>query len=233
MSSRVEYADRPPYNVIGVLQLTFTNGDIACGTGALIDSNIVLTCSHNLTDQGKGEVPKVSEVQFFPAWNRTPFPSEKTLGGYEALCAFASARYKNGEKDWDVGLVKLSDHIWGDFYMIPRISKGQELVGKILTITGYPENKDGEMWRDDDEVARIDIALNTLLFVVDTLNGSSGSPIYQYDSVNDKIYQYAIHVARTTDAHGLKRSILITSAIAEWCVEASNTPCNNTFLRYL
>lgn len=236
MATRVRDADRSPFNAIGVLQLNFDNGNTYHGTGALINSTTILTCAHNLTDRGQGVVPRVSSINFFPAYNQQPFPvtnnCQVNQGCYRASCAFAALRYKGGEQDWDIGLIKLAQPIQRDFYFVPVITRDQSLVDQDLDITGYPGDKNGEMWTDSDEVANIDIALNTLLFVVDTEAGSSGSPVYKYNALDDKVYQFAVHVART-DAHGLKRAILITPAIGGWINNAIQTACNATFLRYL
>lgn len=220
---RVHDANRPPFDAIGVLQISFSNGAGGWGTGALIDSTTVLTCSHNLTRQG-ADPPRAEAIRFFPAWNQSPFPPFPPADGITAQCAMASDRYRGGEDDWDIGLVKLTAAVDLPFYMVPAVTDNQGLVGEELHITGYPGDQDGEMWWDTDEVANIDIALNTLLFVVDTETGSSGSPIYKYNAVRDTTYQFAVHVART-DAHGLKRGILITPAVHEWLLAAIDTAC--------
>ena len=228
---RVHDANRPPFNSIGVLQVTFSDGDRGWGTGALIDSTTVLTCSHNLTRKGD-DPPRAVEIHFFPAWNQTPFPPFLPADGITAQCAMASDRYRGGEDDWDIGLVKLTAPVDLLYYMVPAVTNDQRLLHEDLDITGYPGDEQGEMWSDTDQVEKINIDLNTLLFVVGTAKGSSGSPIHKYNADHDTTFQFAVHVA-PTDAHALKRAILITPAIHDWLSNAKATPCDGEFLHYL
>lgn len=238
MATRVENSNFAQYLAIGVLQLNFDDGNTYYGTGALIDSKTILTCAHNLTEKGNGAPPKVISINFFPKYNTQPFPlplnCQVAQGCYSASYAVASSLYKNNQDDWDIGLIKLAQPINVNFYFNPITTVDDSLANEDeqLMITGYPGDKNGEMWTDFDTVANIDIGFNTLLFVVDTQAGSSGSPVYNYNSIDDKIYQYAVHVAKTEIA-GLKRAILITPNIMDWINKAKLVRQGNVFLTYL
>jgi hypothetical protein len=81
-----------------------------------------------------------------------------------------------------VGVVRLAAAVPREFAFQPTQSVGTGLVGEFLDLTGYPGARNGEMWRDHDQVAGVELTTNTLLFTHDTLPGSSGSPVYLYDA---------------------------------------------------
>lgn len=215
MANRVPDSSKPPYNAVGLLLMKWSDGKTYQGSGALIASDLVLTCAHNVIDQ-KPKVGRATSVEFFPGWNSTNQPAD---GLAASKWAYPQA-YQDGEDAWDVGLVKLKKPVAGvTYFFVPQSVNDTKLVDEYLTLAGYPGDKGGEMWTDLDQVAAVELRTNTVLFTHDTFGGSSGSPLYVYDSVQDVVRQYAIHNSQN-QAFGLRRGLLITTAVHDWIASA-------------
>jgi len=222
MSERVWNAAIPPYSAVGLLRMRFSDGAWYLGTGALIDARNILTCAHNLTEQGAAP-DHALEIRFYPGWNGAPPPDGGTP--YEAAeCWFWPTAYRTGQDAWDVGVVRLAAAVPREYTFQPTQSAGTGLVGEFLDLTGYPGARNGEMWRDHDQVAGVEPTTNTLLFTHDTLPGSSGSPVYLYEALEDVVRQYAVHVSR--GAQELRRGVLLTPPVMDWLDRARATPCD-------
>jgi V8-like Glu-specific endopeptidase len=215
--NRVGNSAVPPYNAIGLLHLEWDNGKTYTGSGCLIGASTVLTCAHNVIDQrpNKG---KAIRIRFFSGWNSDHAPNGGTTGErYQYPPAYA-----NGEDKWDIALIALASAppINPAYYFTPTIG-GEFLIDQELMLAGYPGNKNGEMWADLDEVNGIHVDTNTVLFTHDTYGGNSGSPLYIYEAVSDKVLQYAVHNSQNVK-YGLRRGLLITKEVLSWITSGSD-----------
>lgn len=218
---RVKDSTRPPYSAVGLLLMRFTDGKWYTGTGALIDQYHVLTCAHNLADAA----PKTYQadiVRFFRAWNTDGKPNKDTVGYLEVSKWFFPGAYKEGNQSWDVGVVRLKNPVDKKvcpyfFTPFPVSNNSLKDPEVFINLVGYPGGHNGEMWEDRDQVAELFFKENVMVYTHTTMKGSSGSPVYQYNSVMDVIYQYAIHVRGKSDPQfEFRQGTLITGRVYEW-----------------
>lgn len=228
---RVTNTNIPPRPAVGYLAMRWsTTGGWAYGSGALIDSRNILTCSHNLVDPITDPDPRgvALEVLFYPAYNQAR-TSNPPGGGRAVAVGFYSNAFATGEDAWDVGVCRLTNAYDLPVYFNPTIT-GEEIVGEDIQLTGYPGPQRGEMWEDTDQVAGVELTTNTLLYTHDTWSGNSGSPTWTYDADEDVVKQHGIHVSR--EEQELRRAVLITERVREWIdnAVAQPTPHNVPFL---
>jgi V8-like Glu-specific endopeptidase len=223
---RVSNPIRPPYSAVGLLRMHFTDGNWYWGSGALINNQQVLTCGHNLFDVPNQH--QADQIRFYPGWNGDTRPVVAGAGQtpfIAARCAFYAAAYNDttqypeGQTEWDIGLVNLNAPVnpVPPFYFIPQTVNNTALVGRDLDLAGYPGDHPGQMWIDRLPVEGIAPQYNTLSHLHETFKGSSGSPMYEYDSMNEIVRLYAVHVEGPND---LRRATLLTPAIMQ---KLSNT----------
>jgi V8-like Glu-specific endopeptidase len=180
--SQVQNIDTPPHPAVGMLAMKWSTGGWAYGSGALIDSQHILTCSHNLVDRIQAEDPGFAkQVFFYPGYNtllqrREPPPKD----GLAVVVGFYSYAYKTGEQAWDVGLCRLGvPHNLNLPIFFNPTPTGAEIVWPVVNLSGYPGDHLGEMWEDPDEASGVDVNTNTLIYTHDTFKGSSGSPVWK------------------------------------------------------
>ena len=216
-AQRVNDPNIPPRTAVGYLAMRWDTVGWAYGSGSLIDSRNVLTCSHNLIDQlTQPTFGHALEVLFYPAYDQGGGGNPPD-GGAEVDIGFYSTAYYDGQDAWDVAVCRLHDPIVPTAFFVPTVT-GEEIVGEDLFLTGYPGPGDGEMCEDLDQVAGVELSTNTLLYTNDTWPGNSGSPAWTYESVQDVVKQHGIHVSR--EAQELRRAVLITAGVFNWIAGA-------------
>lgn len=218
-ANRVNNSNIPPRTAVGYLAMQWsTNGGWAYGTGALIDAQHILTCSHNLVDQLTDPPPHghAQQVLFYPSYNQQR-PANPPPGGLPVELGIFSVDFRNGQDAWDVALCRLQAAVAlpPAFYFVPTVT-GEEIIGEDVWLTGYPGLSQGEMWEDRDEVGGIHIDTNTMIYTHDTWAGNSGSPTWTYEAVEDVVKQHAIHVSVSGEDDELRRGVLITAAVLNW-----------------
>ncbi len=224
-AKRVKDVDIPPRSAVVYLAMRWSTGGWAYGSGALIDDRHILTCSHNLIDPVTDTPPlgQATEVRFYRAYNEQR-PASPPPGGAAVSTGYYNVNFSQGQDAWDVGVCRLAQpvQVGPPFaYFQPTVT-GEGIVGEDVTLTGYPGDRRGEMYLDVDQVAGVHIDTNTLIYTHDTWSGNSGSPVWTYDSVMDKIVQHGIHVSR--EAQELRRAVLITEPVLSWVKNACSQP---------
>jgi V8-like Glu-specific endopeptidase len=213
--ARVPDANRPPFDAVGLLRMTFSDGRTYRGSGALVDATHVITCGHNITEK----YPRrgfATAARFYPRWNSAAAPPP--TAGIVVRNGFFASPYRDGQEMWDIGMMLLSAPAPAPLrYFEPQSTDSPVLNGQDVTLAGYPGNHNGEMWWDVDQVSGTVIAYNQLQFTHDTFVGSSGSPIYQYDTQADRLRLYAVHNAEEA---GLRSGLLITPSVYRWLAAA-------------
>jgi V8-like Glu-specific endopeptidase len=234
---RIVDAARPPYSAVGILLMHFTDGEWYTGTGALIDQYNVLTCAHNLVDPAP-KTARADIVRFFRAWNTPGNPNSFTTGYLEVDCSFYPTKFQQGDKLWDVGMVRLKSPVDKKdcpFFFTPFPVNDNSLRDSevFINIVGYPGNHKGEMWEDLDQVTGLFFKENVMVYTHTSMPGSSGSPVFKYNAVSDVIYQYAIHVRGwiplepDTDKllYEFRQGTLITDPVYKWIESARRSGC--------
>lgn len=224
--THVANANLPPYNAVGMLYIRWSDNSWRRGSGALIDANHVLTCSHNVVSKVQAQSPGHAQaIYFYPGYNQDlpktqPPPAPVGLSRVEISFAVYSQRYQGvnggnqGDSSWDVAILRLAQPITlaaHSVYFIPsptlnvvyktsgdssELLNGNEEIS--VRITGYPGGANGLMYEDLDEVAAVDLKTNSLAYTNDSMAGSSGSPIYTL-ALNGQPHVYAVHVQGPPD----------------------------------
>ncbi|MEM8535823.1 MAG: trypsin-like peptidase domain-containing protein [Chloroflexota bacterium] len=206
----------PPRDAVGYLAMQWSTGGWAYGSGALINAQYILTCSHNLIDPVTDPAPigHAQQVLFYPGYNQQR-PASPPPNGLPVRVGFFSNRFYNGEDAWDVGVCRLAAPLAAPppAFFVPTVT-GEDIIGQNVTLTGYPGPHQGEMWEDVDQVAGVHLGTNTMIYTNDTWGGNSGSPTWTYNAIADIVCQHAIHVSR--GAQELRRGVLITQDIYNW-----------------
>jgi glutamyl endopeptidase len=213
---------RAPYSAVGLLRMSFSDGQLYGGTGALIENRFVLTCAHNLVNAETGAC--ATAIRFYRAWNSRNQITAATPC-QTALCAFSPPEYETTERQpWDIGLVYLNSPCVVTHFFLMQTVKTDASLPRELNLAGYPGNHQGEMWWERDEVDRIYVPHNSLFHLHDSFKGSSGSPVYEYNSDKDEVHLYAVHTHGPND---LKRATLLTPLVVERVQAAINKAKRN------
>lgn len=224
--NRINNVHIPPHSAVGYLAMHWSTGGWAYGSGALIDDRHVLTCAHNLVDKHTDPAPRGEAVaiRFYQAYNEVSV-DDPPPGGVLVHVGFYAHNYRMGQDAWDVGICRLTVPVvppHGPFAYFTPVVTGNDIRDEEVNLTGYPGNRDGEMWQDRDQVAIVDVNTNTILYTHDTWAGNSGSPTWNYHPEEDRVYQHAIHVSR--QAQELRRGLLITQPVFDWIEQAKAQP---------
>jgi V8-like Glu-specific endopeptidase len=224
-ATRVQNANTPPSSAVGYLAMQWSTGGWAYGSGALIDDRHILTCSHNLIDPITDPPPlgQATQVRFYRAYNQRR-PNSPPDGGEQVSVGYYNVNFQRGQDAWDIAVCRLAAPVRfpPPFTYFPPTVTGEEIVGEFVKLTGYPGPDQGEMYVDVDQVAGVHIDTNTLIYTNDTWSGNSGSPVWTYNSVTDKVMQQGIHVSR--QAQELRRAVLITEPVLGWIKNACAQP---------
>lgn len=233
----VEHADNGQETVIGVdnrVQITATtsfpyraivyitrDGSRWC-TGWMINANTVATAGHCVAPGGTGAFYS-STFRVYPGRNgaSTPYGS-CSVKRLHSVSGWVSS----GDERYDYGALKLNCTVgnstgWFGFWW-----QSASLNGLPTTISGYPVDKaSGTMWRSTDQVR---VTQDRQIFYLnDTLNGMSGSPVYQNRSAGSSfcvgqcsmaIHAYGFHGGspHSTNNHGTRITEPVFNNLISW-----------------
>jgi len=151
-----------------------SQGFLTRGTGALIGSDLVLTCAHNVYDFLRSR--EVMDMRVFPGrqWEENPF------GSTTVKKIFFPDEWK-ASRDWDadIALLQLADPIGEDTGSFGLVSDTDENVRKMqIHATGYSGDLD-QTARSQylTESGIYDLSKTSLFYQADTFRGNSGSEI--------------------------------------------------------
>lgn len=229
--TRVENANRSPYNAVGCLLVNFRSGEALVGTGCLIDASHVLTCAHLFTmSPVDGDVPV--SVTFFPALNQRVLASNDLavpkLGGKTIFCPryFVQKSASPAWEGWDVAVVRLAGQVLlkKPYFTISVTKEAEALEGRPLTLTGYTLHNFCEMYREDDQITHASIPNNIMQTTHDSSPSTSGSPLYYQDS--ERAYVVGVHSNEEEYQEGtfVNNCILITPSVYAFIEAAVKNP---------
>lgn len=233
--------NNPMYGAVGLVSATFGNGT-GFGSGALIDGTHVLTCAHNFYSLQTQAA--ATSALFSPGYNQSLGDPPTAPTGVVASRVFMPAAFTNdNDVSWDVAVARLDQVQTIPATFVPTPAQGFVRQGSELYLIGYPENRLGEMWIDQDEVATLDWERNFLVYTHDTMRGTSGGPLAQYDAISNEIRLFAVHVrgpsapaqqvqAAAPPDNNLRVGILMTGpvlAFVDWALQAQ--PADGNFIQ--
>lgn len=178
-----------PYTAVLQLKIKFPNSsDIYVGTGWMYGPGVAMTAGHCVYDKELGGWAERIEV--YPARNG----NEKPFGYYCPINLSTDKKYiESQDPDFDWGLMVFEANI-GDFLgYFGADANTEDLFSRFLTLTGYPSEKNYQLWTMEGPVSKNGSL--TFEYLIDTTGGQSGSPVYQYDASDDTSYRVrGIHV---------------------------------------
>lgn len=156
-----------------------TQTNRAFGSGVLVAPDIIATAAHNvLTSQGAPELHDIRLVFGFRMKNENEVDRAIPNTDIYSATEIMNHRYVEGVEDW--ALVRLNGTVTNR-HIAPIRRTGRIADGQALYIIGHPLGLPAK-YADHAEV--IENAQNAPLFraTLDTLTGSSGSPVFNANS---------------------------------------------------
>jgi glutamyl endopeptidase len=183
---RVKPTTVHPFVSMGLLVMTFPNGETYTGTATLIDKTHLLTAAHNVFGNDCGGY--ATHVQFYPARNGNLSP----YGVVNATHLFVTEDYRSlsppNPNRTQTGTVDTVTEYTED-YAVVRLASAvnlpilglyapadHEIDGANAVIAGYPGDKPvGEMWAAQGKVSAPEDEF--LFYKIDTYKGESGAAV--------------------------------------------------------
>lgn len=229
--TRVENANRSPYNAVGYLLVNFRSGEALVGAGCLIDPSHVLTCAHLFTmSPVDGDLPV--SVTFFPALNQRVLASNDLsapkIRAKTIFCPrhFVQKSASPAWESWDVAVVRLAGQVLlkNQYFTISITKEGEALEGRTLILTGYTLQNFCEMYSEHDALTHVSIPNNIVQTTHDSSPSTSGSPLYYQDS--ERAYVVAVHSNEEQYAQGtfVNNCTLITPSVYAFIEAAVKNP---------
>lgn len=217
-----------PFSPICYIQLRTRTGFDAWGSGNLVAPRVVLTAGHVLRLAGNNQLRVTPGAAFDsrrPALRSTGSPPSQIVsrGHFRTRSDYAPVTAT------DYGLIILPRA-----FNLPRPTRFMPLQARAasrsaipVTIAGFPGDKQsgqgGTMWRHSARIDTVATADGLLRHPVDTMPGSSGSPIWLLGGAGDPRIQIGVHIGgppRVTTAVrniGVRITNAVLAQIASWC----------------
>lgn len=157
-----------PYTKVCYLKAYYSNGT-NFGTGFVIGPNVVVTAGHIIYDQDMGWC---NSVEIIPAQNGS---GSQPYGVFNATLMHTNWEWINdANHDYDWAYLD-TDRPIGNTVGWFGLSTGAN-VNDAVNVTGYPYNKNGEMWNGPGNITSV--TSTRISYNCDMLSGCSGSPVY-------------------------------------------------------
>jgi V8-like Glu-specific endopeptidase len=188
IDNRVPVADTTvyPYNAIVQITVLFPNGDIATGSGAMIDATHVLTAAHVIYSGEDGGWPTAIVVTPGQAGVQRPFDSYAAAS--ETIYTDYALHETRNNRDFshDVGMITLATPVVPGVGALGQVIRPTAFFrGATLTTSGYPGDRPAPnsplrgtvMVTATGRSTRADSHL--IAYTIPTSGGQSGSPLYE------------------------------------------------------
>jgi len=208
---RVVNTNIPPYESVALLKVTYNDGSTGWGTGALIGSNHVLTCAHNLISRRSAPVQyQATAIRVFPGYHSDRAPDDGQ--GVSASQYFYPTPFREqSDRTWDIGVVRLAQGIQRSVYFTPTEVTGNSEPPKELSVAGYPGSHHYWQWEDQEVWTGMNVQEHVFAYVHETEAGSSGSPVFHYATTWPRtIHLYGVHSGLAENLED-KVGVLITN----------------------
>ena len=198
MPNAVQNTNQAPYNAVCLVGCTVNRADnnqamgTGWGSGSLLSSSVALTCGHNLLSQSG--TPHYSSA--IRVWNGYSSASAPTSGGVAAAHGLYFNSWHNGDRSWDIAVLRLTANINVPNYFAPQ--SVQQEPDNNMRIAGYPSDHHYAQWEDQEIWNGVNIQEHVFAYQHATQPGSSGSPVYKafvaHGSGQLQIHQYGVHI---------------------------------------
>lgn len=189
---RISNTKTAPWDGVGMLEMTFPDGQTYVGTATLVDDTHLATCAHNLFYGAAGG--RAASVRFYPANNGA---ADHPYGSYVANKLYYPAGFETDEdnRSLDYGIVRLAKAVPANLtrYAL-KIAADKDLASLDVQIAGYPGDKlpADTMWCGSGRLTEVGAKL--LNYRISTYEGQSGSAVAAKDA-GGKWCIYGIHVS--------------------------------------
>lgn len=194
-----------PYSAIGYLNITFSDGCTAKGTGFMVSSNCMLTAGHCLMcDEHNSDV---NSMTIYFGYTTTPSYLKKVKATTDNAVFYTDPDYTGSEKDYDYGYVVFDSDVGKTTGWFGLAARSNSVLTDMDIITaGY---RRGILYECSGVIHSV--TTYRVKYDTDTEAGQSGSPVYYYNST----YGYqavAIHTHGTSTSEEYNSGWRITSA---------------------
>lgn len=214
-----------PFSPIRYVQRRSAGGFSAWGTGNLVAPRVVLTAGHVLRDAGDRPLRITPGAAF-----DSPRPALRSTGQPPSQTVNRSAFRTRGDyrpcTATDYGIIVLPRAFTRPTRFMPLQARAAARSAIRVTVAGFPGDKQsahpGTMWRHSEGVETVATTDGLLRHRVDTMPGSSGSPIWLLGAGDTRI-QIGVHIGgQGCDTAGTRNiGVRVTDAviaqIAQWC----------------
>lgn len=158
-----------PYRTIA--RIEYGGGNY--GTGWMLGPDLVLTAGHVVYNRGQNRWANVQGVSIGANGNERPYGTCNVVNMYTVL-----GYSRDGSDNYDYGAIKVdceSGRTTG--WMGLSTTEHENPNGQLVEISGFPNEKSGELWSDRDPIVRN----NTYRLYSSTVatGGQSGAPMWQ------------------------------------------------------
>ncbi len=167
-----------PWRTMVKMRMTWGNQNYM-GSGILIGNKYVLTAGHCVYDSSLGGY--ATRIEVIPGLKGSVAPYGKAIS--KKIRTFSG--WTNQESsNWDMALLTLDKPLGNTtgFLAYANYTTAQ-LKNAVVTITGYPADKDGGEWPWSGSGPLTQVYADQLNYTIDTYGGQSGSGIWRYLSL--------------------------------------------------
>ena len=207
-----------PWNAMCRLEITFTDGSKAIGSGWMLTPTLVVTAGH-CVHGGRGR-DYFQSVDVIPAPNGSAEPYGRMTS---TKLRAAQAWIRSGSMAHDFGAIVL-DRPFGSANSAPstlqvRVASESELNGRDAMVSGYPADRaSATQWFDLDTITRV--YPDQLEYRIDTYGGQSGSAVVLNDQVVG-IHNYGGGYSPECTNLATRITPEVLGQLQEWAREAS------------
>jgi V8-like Glu-specific endopeptidase len=212
--TQVEDTASVPWRSICQLEMTYSDGRSAVGSGWFSAADTVITAGHNLYIPETGA--SAQQIRVVPGRNGQLGPFGETFG---ETFEVAQGWVDHGAPEHDYGMIKLVDKTIGTrtgWFGYAVFSDGDLAQSPLVQSAGYPNETRpfATQWYDAGRAKRMSDAF--LSYRVDTEEGQSGAPVF-FSNGQGQRWVVAIHVYNDALSNlGLRITDEIFRKIAGW-----------------
>lgn len=193
-----------PYSAIGYLNLTYSDGCSARGTGFMVSANCMLTAGHCLMCDDHGS--EVSSMTAYFGYESTSSYLKKVTVTTDDALFYTDPNYTGSQKNYDYGYVVFETNVGNTTGWLGLASRSNSVLTDMdVTVTGYRRGTLYECAGTIDSVTTYRVKYDA-----DTEAGESGCPVYYYNSTYGN-QAVAIHTHGTSTSEPCNSGWRITS----------------------
>lgn len=208
----VEDTTDSPYYAIARLEIHFSNGATNYGTGYMVSGNVMLTAGHCVFLENNSSVTVDSIIAKF---GLSDTGDASTLASVKHFYVCSNYTYYGDDYQDDYAILVMKQNVGdttGWFGLDYEPDSFFENSSRTFSVTGYA-NTGSIMMTESGNITDCDTYI--LHYMMDTVGGQSGSPVYRGNSTSGYT-AYGIHVGGSSAGNGARR---MTQELFDWLVD--------------